>query len=249
MIGVRAATSQHVDIAAGGFSLRGVVKACLDPKLFEGIGRGDGHVTKIVVPEVVCIRSVDNQIVVGTSLSIDINDCLPAPRLGRIRQGGGSTGVQSKEEGEIAGGEWEVVQDVTREHISKRGVRRVHGLGDIGGDLHFCADLSDLQLYAQVGDRGYRNVDIAQHRATKVRRLHGHLVGSRRHQGKDDASVRNGFFGQVGPYSGRKSNLRSSDGCSLRGRIKTVTPATDEQLLLMLQEGVADPHKGSVRTL
>src|SRR2546429_5320652 len=57
---------------------------------------------------------------------------------------------------------------------------------------------------------------IAQHRATKVRRLHGHLVGSRRHQGKDDASVRNGFFGQVGPYSGRKSNLRSSDGCSLR---------------------------------
>src|SRR2546429_3756496 len=26
----------------------------------------------------------------------------------------------------------------------------------------------------------------------------------------------NGFFGQVGPYSGRKSNLRSSDGCSLR---------------------------------
>src|SRR5438045_2477877 len=125
---IRSAAGQDVDIPSGSLALRCIIETRLDPQLFERIRRWNGDISKIIVAEVVRIDAVDNQVVVRTALTIYEDHWQASARCCRIGKGGRCTRIAGQQEKKIAGKQWKIPHDITRERLAESGVRGVYGL-------------------------------------------------------------------------------------------------------------------------
>src|SRR5579884_3237320 len=84
VIGRASGLRDYVDVAAGRLALRSVVEAGLNSELFNGIRRRRRDIAEVVVRKVICVDSVDNEVVGRASLPINENVPATAARSRRI---------------------------------------------------------------------------------------------------------------------------------------------------------------------